>query len=547
MKTGCFPALSLLAGVALAFPARAGLVGHWRFDEGTGIAIHDASGNGNDGILVNPKAGTWTTGMDGISAALRFDGIPGAGATRVTIPDSPSLHVTTALSLAVWVRPDEVGRDAPLLDKEGTGQACYWFGLFGSGNFGVLLDADGNMPWTILDRDQGSVFPGLWSHLASTWDGSVVRHYLNGVLLPQTGSFAGPVHVSDNPLVIGANSPFDNTAFKGVLGEARLYNHALGPEEIRTLVGVKPGLVAHWSFDEGGGTQIRDDSGAGNHGVLLNPTGDTWTRGLAGGALYFDGTLGPGAAYVSVPDAPSLHIAAEISFAAWVRCDDIGRDAPILAKEGEGKLSYWFGTFGLTSTGSSPGNFGTLLSNDGNQPWNLMDRDQGAVPQGQWTHLATTWDGTTVRHYMNGDALPQTRAFAGPIRFSDAFLAIGVNSLYTFAANRTAFKGAIDDVSLYNRALGPAEVRALYRAHLFRITAVQPESGGIRIAWSCIAGRRYVVQAATLATAGGQWDFTDISAPIEIPADYVPTTFEYQDASALQNHDARLYRIELLP
>jgi hypothetical protein len=60
----------LWVGVALTLPARAGLVGHWRFDEGSGTVITDSSGLGNQGVLVNPKTDTWTAGRSAGSGAL---------------------------------------------------------------------------------------------------------------------------------------------------------------------------------------------------------------------------------------------------------------------------------------------------------------------------------------------------------------------------------------------------------------------------------------------------------------------------------------------
>ena len=138
--------------------------------------------------------------------------------------------------------------------------------------------------------------------------------------------------------------------------------------------GASASLVGHWTFDEGAGASILDSSGLGNHGLLINPKANTWTNGHSGGGLYFDGTTGAGATYVAIPDSASLHITNAISFAAWVRCDDVFRDAPILDKEAPDKLSYWFGAF-------SPSNFGVLLSVDGNG-WAIEDRNQGNLSQG---------------------------------------------------------------------------------------------------------------------------------------------------------------------
>ncbi|MEI6078262.1 MAG: LamG domain-containing protein, partial [Verrucomicrobiota bacterium] len=235
-------------------------------------------------------------------------------------------------------------------------------------------------------------------------------------------------------------------------------------------------------------------------------------------------------------------IAGDISFAAWVRCDDIGRDAPIMAKEGDGHLSYWFGTFGLPGEGGGPGDFGVLLDADGNQPWSLYNRDQGLIPQGQWVHLTSVRAGSTVTHYINGQPLAHTGTFAGPIHISDAFLAIGVNSLYNF----TAFKGAIDEVYLYNYALTPANVRALYANSILRFTSTAVEGNDLRLTWHCDPGQSYELQTnANLATGGA--GFAPLASPLVVPADYNNPTTNYLHIGALTNGQALYYRLKQLP
>jgi hypothetical protein len=533
-----------LAVMSLALPAAGSLVGHWKLDEGSGLSVSDSSGQGNHGTLINATASTWTNGYSG--GGLYFDGTTGAGSTYVTIPDAPSLRITNAISFAAWVRCDDTGRDAPILDKEGPGKLSYWFGAFPAAHFGVLLATDASGSWAIQDRDQGAIPQGLWVHLASTWDGTTIRHYLNGVQLQETAAFSGPIFASDAALIIGANVPFNNTALKGILDDLRLYSHALSPAEVSALAGTTPQLVGHWSFDEGGGTNLWDSSAQANHGTLINPQTNTWTTGMHGSALYFGGVVGNDSTYVAIPDAPTLRIAGDISFAAWVRCDDINRDAPILAKEGDGRLSYWFGAFGLSNEGGGPGGFGVLLDADGNQPWTTYNRNQGAISQGQWAHLASVRAGSTVLHYLNGELLTHTGTFYGPIHVSDAFVAIGVNSLYNFAANHTAFKGAIDEVYLYSYALSAEEVRALYLGLAFRITSVAQEGDDVRLTWACLPGRSYMVQTNAFPGGGGG-GFADLTAAMTIPADFVGSTTNYLHRGVLRNAQALYYRLKLLP
>lgn len=530
--------------LALSFAARcpAEIMGHWTFDEGAGFIVGDSSGKGNNGTLMNDKAMTWTNGYSG--AGLYFDGTVGAGATYVSIVDAASLHLSTQGSFAAWVRWEDTGRDSPILAKEGDGALSYWFGAFGPAHFGVLLDTDGNQPWAILDRDQGQVPQGQWTHLASTWDGTTVRHYLNGVLLNENASFPGPVFGGSGPLIIGANFPYNSTAFKGALDEVRLYNHALSGAEIRAIAGVTTEMVGYWPLDEGSGILVADRSGRGNHGTLIHPRPFTWTNGVIGSGLYFDGTTGVESTYVEIPDSPSLRMAGSISFAAWVRCEDIQRDAPVLAKEGDGKLSYWFGAFGVATEGAGPGNFGILLDLEGSHPWTMTDRNQGMLPLGEWAHIASTWDGATIRHYLNGEPLAETAAFTGPIYVSDAFLAIGANSLLNF----TAFKGAIDEVRIYSYGLSAEEIRAIYLAAGFRITAVSREGEDLRIEWACQPGWSYVVQTNQPAGTGGITEvFGDLSAPIIVPEGSGTRVTNFVHAAALRLGQGIYYRVKQLP
>jgi hypothetical protein len=133
--------------------------------------------------------------------------------------------------------------------------------------------------------------------------------------------------------------------------------------------------------------------------------------------------------------------------------------------------------------------------------------------------------------------------FTGPIHVSSAFVAIGVNSLYNFAANHTAFKGAVDEVYLYNYALSDAEIRALYLAPAFRITSITTEGSDLRLAWACVPGASYVVQTNALLTAA---TFADLTAPIPVPADFSGTTTNYLHSGMLTNSSPLYYRIMLL-
>lgn len=210
--------------------------------------------------------------------------------------------------------------------------------------------------------------------------------------------------------------------------------------------------VGYWSFNEGTGSFVGDSSGYGHAGTLVNGTQASWVTGINGSALYFPGQTGGAGTRVDISDSALLRLSNSGSFAAWIFSEDIGRDAPILAKEGPGGLSYWFGTYGP----SGAGHWGVLMDQNGSYNWDLDGRNRGNAPGGRWTHLAATWNGSTVRYYVDG-GLEGTGAWNGTIFGSNAKLTIGMNSDWL----TTAFRGAIDEVHLYDHAISDNDVARL--------------------------------------------------------------------------------------
>ncbi|MFB9421176.1 LamG domain-containing protein, partial [Nonomuraea rubra] len=76
-----------------------------------------------------------------------------------------------------------------------------------------------------------------------------------------------------------------------------------------------------------------------------------------------------------------------------------------------------------------------------------------SLPLNTWSHLAATYDGTTLRLYVNG-VLTSERTAGGPIRTDNGVLRIGGNSLWG-----EYFNGLIDEVRIYNRALNAVQIQ----------------------------------------------------------------------------------------
>jgi formylglycine-generating enzyme required for sulfatase activity len=211
-----------------------------------------------------------------------------------------------------------------------------------------------------------------------------------------------------------------------------------------------PPLVGYWTFDEGGGTVAHDGSGFNNHGTII---GATWTTGVSGSALHFDGSDD----YVQF-SSPVRNLP-PYSVCAWVHPDSLSWYHYIVANGGEDSATY--GLYLYTRPGpwyqfgcSTPG------------PDRVHGEAYGSPPPWYWDFLCGTWDGSmdagSVKLYLNGSLAGVGTPVQEPSNTSAANLRIGCPS----TGDEYFWQGDIDDVRIYNRALSAAEVHALYWGYL---------------------------------------------------------------------------------
>ena len=214
------------------------------------------------------------------------------------------------------------------------------------------------------------------------------------------------------------------------------------------------GLVGWWPGD-GNANDIQ----LGSDGTLMN--GATFAPGLAGEAFSFDGVN----AFVNIPDAPALHaVTTAFTIDAWIN------PQPSLQEFGGWILAR---RDPFVSEG-----FGLQINNDGflstQMQANAYFSIASAVPviqfNGQWQHVAVTADTAngSVLLYLNGRAVPYQAGNGSPSSGTFAnvsHLYIGQRQSSDTSEGTlggTHYKGLIDEVEFYNRALTAAEIQAIF-------------------------------------------------------------------------------------
>jgi hypothetical protein len=215
------------------------------------------------------------------------------------------------------------------------------------------------------------------------------------------------------------------------------------------------GLVLHYAMETLTQQTVVDDSGSGLDGHVVAQSGAaqlvTSLRGY-GRALQLTGAQHQ---YVAVPSSPVLDVDA-YTLSAWVRYTGVENDQTlgrweVLEKAG----AYWLNvrTNGLVRVG---GFFGGC---SGPNVWQFLDSTR-ALPVGRWKHVASTYDGTWLRVYIDGRAAGARRV-TGRTCVSGEPLAVGAKNNPTKGLLEAFWDGRLDDVRIYARALSPDEVRQL--------------------------------------------------------------------------------------
>lgn len=196
---------------------------------------------------------------------------------------------------------------------------------------------------------------------------------------------------------------------------------------------------AHWTFDEGAGDVLADSRGSSDGQIV----GAVWAQGVSGGALDFNGD----GDHVAVDFAAALDVGGtEITLAAWIlpRDRSLGRSSAIIARPAALGDSHVYG----------------LLARDGKLVFRLDGEDMisgSTLELGQWQHVIVVYNGAVKRIFVNGVAEPTLQEKTDAIDSNGEGAAIGGD-----ADGTSGFNGLIDEVVLFDEAIGADQAQRLY-------------------------------------------------------------------------------------
>jgi len=297
------------------------------------------------------------------------------------------------------------------------------------GNAATTDDAPGNDPaslYVAVEDRNGNVavvtYPDPGATTITTWQtwaipfGDLAGVNLNSVAMIYIG-----VGDRDNPTAGGMGLVFIDDVQVGHLGSAD--------------PGVS-GLVAYYALEE----NVEDSSGNGHDGVAVGEP--VYVEGQVGMGLEFDGT---GSQYVDLGTLNPSVATGQLSVSLWTRWDGLSG----LYQGLIGKRDSWAAADMMWQIEANVDTGVIYLQREG------VNIATTALPEGEWTHVAITCDGTTGRVYR-GDQLAAEADFTFGTDPSAAMV-FGAS----VANGGNPFNGALDEIRIYDRILSPFEIRYL--------------------------------------------------------------------------------------
>lgn len=435
-----------------------GLAGYWTLNDAAGSTATDSSVNENNGTATGTTIGSGKYGND-----RSFNGTTDYVEVPYTAVHNPSSNFT--LEAWAYVTGGAGTYRAVITSRDASSSRGYIIYAGSNDQWQFWTGRSPSAGWNQLDSNV-AVTLNQWTHIVGTFDGSVMKIYINGVLAnTSSGITFSPNSVK--PFRIGADGT-GGQYFPGQVDDVRIYNTMRTASQIvsdyRNTYTIQtagldvtysfgseqqaPGPIAYWALDEGTGTTTHDSTANKKNGTLYcSGTGCTtpqWKSGsecVSGKCLQFisDGSSVGG--YVEMANTSTATITGnQITLSVWIKPNTIkasGQDVILWKNDEDYDLRFTNGNLRFNLLGIGAITYSGLTTNT-------------------WYHIVAVYNGSTQKIYVNGVEVASANA-TGSLTSDGGIVRIGRDD----GADRY-FNGLIDEVKIYPYARSANQIASDY-------------------------------------------------------------------------------------
>ena len=334
-----------------------------------------------------------------------------------------------------------------------------------------------------FSTDPGVIDPLIWNHVAITYDGSTIAIYVNGEVV-KSGSHSKRIRLyGSNGLGIGGCDW--ETPFQGWIRDARIYNRALSPSEIKSFLGgnKKAFIPLEEVQPEEGAEFEKSSEEMPSDGLILHvPLAQSATEDELGNELSEIGNV----AFTTVEGIQC----ADISDTSAVGGTYIGINAPALSASGAVPVSFsfWVAAYEIPLYKNEFFYYGRRNEND------FPDYKSMFVEITKYNRFSTNFGGSSLEAYPGFHHIAYMCTGTKTLFYVDGVLQFSDNIVWDYGGNTpiSLSGGYFAGFRMYNRALSESEVRTLSREWKKPVPDAPIGTSGILISSSTsVAGNKF--------------------------------------------------------
>ncbi len=218
-----------------------------------------------------------------------------------------------------------------------------------------------------------------------------------------------------------------------------------------------PGLISEWKFDEGSGITVKDTKGA-NDIKDISKADAKWVEGVEGKAVSLPGDIKG----LEIANNESL-MPKQLSFSIWIKLnekfDKNAKKRYVLFHKGKTDVGKLGANLWLCPNGTLLYYVGSNKTVTGGFSFFSVEKEV-SLEKDTWYHITVVHDGKTGKLFLNGNMIAEHRMNCELVWDKKIPLYIGI-----YPGTKWGLPGAVDEITMYNRALTKAEVKGLYEKH----------------------------------------------------------------------------------